>query len=481
MRRPNSFRLTRRAALQNIAVSGAVAAIFPWLRTQSAHAGPIPTRLILWWQGSGVPRHLNTFKSAGGGAPTETDFVFPEIRSPLNAIKKDLIAFENLDMVSGTVDRTSPSNAHYEAETHCLSATNRSNSDTAGGPSIDQYIAKAINSPNPVTKVPSMSMAVACDGNTSYIKVCTPSSGQVIALDPSPSAAYKRLFTGFIPPATTPSVGPTAAEIAAQQRKSVLDMVLEDFKTVTPRLSKVQRDKLDAHASAIGDLEKRLAIGSGGGTFTPGASCKDPTNALLTGAGNAYPGTSTLYRKNMDVMQRLVQSGFACDLTRVALVGALGPFDDQYGYTSGAYGTTDSHDLIHKTSYNSAGSLKGNADAMSTITRLNQLESRDFIALVELLRSIPESDGNSMLDHTIVLWCSQIAEHGHAMDQLPWIIAGGKAAGFKPGRFLSYPRTNGKGSPHNNLFVSIAQAMGVQTETFGNPAVCTGPLARLRV
>ena len=86
-----------------------------------------------------------------------------------------------------------------------------------------------------------------------------------------------------------------------------------------------------------------------------------------------------------------------------------------------------------------------------------------------------------MLDHTIVLWCSQIGEHGHEVDFLPWIMAGGSAVGFKPGRYLKYPRTNNKGAAHNNLFVSIAQAMGVNTNTFGNASVCTGPLDGLRV
>ena len=64
MSRSPDPRFTRRAALSQVAASSAAAALLPWLRPRSANAAGIPTRLVLWWQGSGVPRHLYTFKSA---------------------------------------------------------------------------------------------------------------------------------------------------------------------------------------------------------------------------------------------------------------------------------------------------------------------------------------------------------------------------------------------------------------------------------
>jgi hypothetical protein len=456
------------------------ASLLPMLRPRSADAAGIPTRLLLFWAGSGVPRHLYTFQSSTGGAATETDFVFPAVRSPLNDIKKKLVVLQNVDMVSATVDPTMPSNAHYAGETHSLAATNRANGDTAGGPSIDQYVAKAINASGPVTKIPSLSLQAQTDGNVTSLKVCTAGSNQVIALEPSPSAAYKRVFSGFAAPSAPVMTGPSAQEIAAQQQRSVLDLVLSDFSAVSPKLGAAGRTKLDAHASAVRDLENRLNLGTGPSTSADSA-CKDPTSSVVQGTGNKYPGDSALYDKNLDSMSRIIQSAFACDLTRVAFLGVGEPFGDEWGYTSGAWGTTDAHDLIHKTSYNNAGTLKGNADAMAAVTKLHQVECKQFMSVVNLLDQIPEADGKTLLDHTIVLWCSQIAEHGHDLDYLPWIIAGGSAVGFTPGRLLNYARTNGKGVPHNDLFVSIAQAMGVETNTFGNASVCTGPLDRLRV
>jgi hypothetical protein len=473
--------LSRRQLMHTLGASGA-ATFLPWLRPRNAAAAGPPTRLLVFWSGSGVPRQTYSFKAAGGGAPTETDFVFPDVRGALNPIKKDLIAFENLDMVSATVDPLTAANAHYAGETHSLSAVSRANRDTAGGPSIDQFVAKSINSPSPVTRLPSLSLTAQVDGNVAATKVCTAGPGQVIALDPSPSNTYKRLFSGVtLPTAMKPAMpaGPTDAQL---QNKSVLDLVLADFDAVRTKLGKSEVTKLDAHADAVRDLEKRLGLIAGQSVGSPTAGCADPTMSVLAGTGNRYPATSDLYKANFTAMSKLVQAAFACDLTRVVLLAVSEPIGADWGYTSGNWGTTDAHDLIHKTSYNQGGTLKANADAMKAISNLHDIEARQFAAMLDLLRAVPEADGKTLLDHTIVLWCSQIGEHGHALDYLPWIMAGGSTVGFKPGRYLQYARgADGKGASHSNLFVSIAQAMGVQATTFGNPKTCTGPLDRLRV
>jgi hypothetical protein len=471
--------LSRRQLLQTLGLTGA-ATFLPWLRPRLANAAPTPARILFYWAGSGVPRQVYGLKSASGGDPTETDFVFPTIRSPLNAIKDQLITFNNLDMVSDTVDPTAAANAHYQGETHSLAAINRANSDTPGGPSIDQYIAKQINAARPLTKVPSLTLAAQNDGNVTGYKVCSAARGQVVAFEPSALATYHRLFDNFIPPPTGPApTGPTPQQIAAEQRKSVLDHVLKDFAALKTGMSAAAVQKMAAHADSVRDFESRLALvspvpGSGGGSL---AFCKDPTQASLNGAKNVWPGDSAMLKLNFDAMTSLVQMAFACDLTRVALLAVPEPFGDSWGYDSGAWGTTDAHDLIHKTAMN--GNLRTEAPAMDAVTKLHQFECRQFIQMLDLLRAVPESDG-TMLDYTIVVWCSQIAEHGHALDQLPWIIAGGSKLGFRPGRYLNLPRANNKGTPHNNLFVTLAQAMGVQTNTFGNASVCTGPLAGLR-
>jgi hypothetical protein len=470
---------SRREILRAFAAAGSAGLFAPWLRppaawaatggARSAGRAPVsPIRLLIYWQGSGVSRQSYQFRSMAGGPAREADFRFPDIRAPLEAVKSDVIALENVDMVSATVDPLTAADAHTNGVTHSLAATGRANRDTAGGPSFDQFVAKSLNRSGPITRFPSLALAAQCDGNVTGERVCTDGPGQVITLEPDPARAFDRLMSGLASP---------AQDADASARRHVIDAVLGDFDALRKRVGKAERDKLDAHAQAIRDLETRLEIRVGSGASR---ACAAPDKSVLEGTGNLYPATVEGDRANFSAMARLIQVAFACDLTRVVLLTAPDPVDAAWGYVPGRWGTTDRHDLIHKTSYNEAGLLKGNAEAMKAVTAMHQFEARRFVALLDLLRQVPDLDGRSLLDHTIVLWCSQIAEHGHDLDQLPWILAGGAAAGFRLGRYVRYERRDGKGVPHNNLFVTIARAMGLKTNSFGNPAVCTGVLDRLR-
>ena len=62
----------------------------------------------------------------------------------------------------------------------------------------------------------------------------------------------------------------------------------------------------------------------------------------------------------------------------------------------------------------------------------------------------------------------------HDVDDMPILLAGG-AAGQLPGnRFVEYnARTT------NDLWVTVAQIMGVDIDTFGTPSLCDGALPGL--
>jgi hypothetical protein len=89
-----------------------------------------------------------------------------------------------------------------------------------------------------------------------------------------------------------------------------------------------------------------------------------------------------------------------------------------------------------------------------------------------------------LLDHAAVVWCGDIAGGDHSLDHVPYVIGGGLGGSLRSGRYVRMPRrANNKkwpcysdGLPHNNLFVSLANAMGLDLTTFGNPKVCSGPL-----
>jgi hypothetical protein len=88
-----------------------------------------------------------------------------------------------------------------------------------------------------------------------------------------------------------------------------------------------------------------------------------------------------------------------------------------------------------------------------------------FAYLLSQLAARPE-DGGTMLDNSLVLLCSEIADgNTHLHDDMPFVLAGGGGGTIRTGRFMDvgYRR-------HGELFVSIANAMGDGIGSFGDSA-----------
>src|SRR5262249_21754575 len=88
-----------------------------------------------------------------------------ELHAPLASHQADLLFLDGIDMVSAWVDGSPADGAHTAGRTHSLVGTNRQSSTIAGGISIDQHIANGINSPSPLTVVPSLQLACTVDSN----------------------------------------------------------------------------------------------------------------------------------------------------------------------------------------------------------------------------------------------------------------------------------------------------------------------------
>lgn len=67
-----------------------------------------------------------------------------------------------------------------------------------------------------------------------------------------------------------------------------------------------------------------------------------------------------------------------------------------------------------------------------------------------------------MLDRTVVMIGSNLSNaSAHDPTNLPILLAGG---GFKHGQHLAFDKTNN--APFAELFISIAQRLGIETEKF---------------
>ena len=72
-----------------------------------------------------------------------------------------------------------------------------------------------------------------------------------------------------------------------------------------------------------------------------------------------------------------------------------------------------------------------------------------------------------MLDHTTLVWTNELGKgNSHTRNDIPFVMVGG-GLGFKTGQAIHCNRV-----PHNRLLMSICEAMGYPTPSFGNADYC---------
>jgi hypothetical protein len=109
------------------------------------------------------------------------------------------------------------------------------------------------------------------------------------------------------------------------------------------------------------------------------------------------------------------------------------------------------------------------------MTDLGVWYARHFAKLLEELDSVAEGSG-TLLDHTTVVWLTELATPTHQHHDTFSLIAGGSNGFFDVGRYVRYPRMFANprqaggsliGPAQNQLFVSLLQAMGEADTSFG--------------
>ena len=86
-----------------------------------------------------------------------------------------------------------------------------------------------------------------------------------------------------------------------------------------------------------------------------------------------------------------------------------------------------------------------------------------FAYLLQQMKSVKEGEG-TLLDHSLVMFGNGLGDgNAPSHHNLPIILAGG---GFKHGRHIAFKRDNN--TPLCNLFVTMLQRLGVETESFAS-------------
>lgn len=442
--------LSRRTFLRG---AGGVAIALPFLSAMddSARADTFPKRFVAFFTG------LGTVKDAWVPIGTETSFVLNEILSPLEPFKDKLLILEGLDMESAY---HGPGDPHQLGIGQALTGTELQEGTLfkyacnpnatvgwGGGISVDQFLAQQIGQ---LTKFGSLEFGVQVQYANVSSRFSYLGPGQPVPPEDNPRAAFERIFSDL-------AANPDDLARLRARRHRVLDAVTDDYQSLVRRLGGNDRLKLEHHLDAVNEIEKRLdAPGLLGG------ACALPAlgEPLEIYDNDNYPALGQL---QLD----LLAMALACDLTRVASIQWANT--QQGGKVFTWLGQNEGH---HSLSHSNPQDPAKRAQLIA----IGKWYAQQLAYLLSRLDAVEEGTG-TLLDNTVILWCTDIAVgQSHARRDMPYVLAGGCGGALQTGRYLKY-----NGDYHNNMLVSLCNAMDVGITTFGNPAYCTGKLTGLGV
>ena len=219
---------------------------------------------------------------------------------------------------------------------------------------------------------------------------------------------------------------------------SILDTVLSEANSLSRRVNREDKDKLDEYFTSIRDVEKRLELRQRWASLPkPKAPFERPANKNKV--------------EDLPMLYELLALALQTDSTRIATLEIGGDFLPQNLGIEKSY-----HGLSHH----------GNDEAaIKHLITLETYQIEQFAKFIARISKMTDGD-RTLLDSTTVLFGSGIGDaNTHKNSDLPILLAGG---GYRHGEFKKLPAAGANKVPLCNLFVDIAQRMGVETESFGN-------------
>jgi hypothetical protein len=435
----HASRFSRRAALIGLGAAGAFSTRM--LRAIRAEAAPSPRQKLAFIFHANGSHHAWTPTGMG------PNFVLTPHIAGLEPVRNEIIILRDLTLQRGA------GNAHKAASFSVLGA--------GGMNSFDQLMAQALKGD---AALPSMELAI---GYTSGGGGKAPSLSQVNGVflpgERNPVAAYQRVaarISGGNSGGTT--TDPLAMEKALTARRSVLDYLREETGALRTRIGTSEKTKLDLYLDSLRDLERSL--GSYATDVRASASCgkqmPPAPDTILDAHVGDMPKVSHLF---LDIMALAL----ACGVTRVvSMMWGGGESAENIDHV----GIKDWHITTHA----NPSSAKGDS-----IVKMQGYLSGEYAYFIQRLKSFSDGPG-TLLDNTLAIWGTQngntnqtnFSKEDHDRHNTPIILAGRGGGAFKTGRVMDCGGVN-----HNDLYLAIAGAYGVDMKTVGDPTWCKGPLA----
>ncbi len=416
---------SRRTLLRGVGITMAL----PWLESMSvwaadAEQATAPVRTAVLFSGNGF--HSQQWWAKGEGANMELG----EVLAPLREHRQKMLFIRglyNAEALKG--------NIHSSQTGNLLSgAPLASGGEIRSGTSFDQIIAQHYGRQ---TKVPSL--VLGCEKSnpsvhknysmlySSHISWSSPTSPTPLEL--YPSLAFDRLFK----------------DDTQRGDESVLDAVLSEAKDLRRQISTSDQRKLDEYLDSVRDVEQRIEQAGNRGELQGYRPVLDKPNIPRPADGIPQD-----IAEHMRLMCDILVLGFQTDTTRVCTLKL------NNDHSSLRFPNLNVDYMIHH--------LLSHSDTADWL-KVNQFFIQQLAYIATRLDAIQEGE-RTLLDNSMLLYCSSMLTGGHDATKLPVVLLGGGGGKIKGGRVLDY--LDKPDRQMCRLYMSMMDKVGIRPTSFGD-------------
>jgi hypothetical protein len=302
--------------------------------------------------------------------------------------------------------------------------------------SLDQYAAEKLGQ---VTRFPTLNLGVNIEKANRSLSWTR--DGVLLPAEDSATALFNKMF-----------IQGSADEVKKQllrlkQRGSILDTLNAEAGRFSRTLGSTDKARLDQYLTSVREVEQRLQVAS---------EWEQRPKPVATQPAPTDINDSKLFFEKFDLMLSIAQLAFESDSTRIVTL-MVDAFKTPVFTLPGQKATTETY---HNLSHHGQNEEK--------VKQLEAADRQHMALLRKLIGNLAAKaeGGQRLLDRTMVLYGSNLGDANiHDNTNLPILLAGG---GLHHGQHLAFKRDHNK--PLSNLFVTMLQNMGIETDTFGSNA-----------
>jgi len=425
-----THQFSRRAFLRGVGVTMAL----PWMESLTVWgdsppaglkpASEAPVRFAVVFAGNGF--HSKEWWARGEGKQMELG----KVLAPLADFREKMLFIRGLYN-----EEALKGNIHSSQTGNLLSgAPLASGGEIRSGTSIDQVLAQRYGNS---TKVPSL--VLGCEKSnpsvhknysmlySSHISWTSPTTPTPLEI--YPALAFDRLFKDEV----------------SKGDKSVLDAVLSDAQDLRRHISVDDQRKLDEYLDSVRDVEQRIENAGNKGELQGWRPTLEKPNMPRPADGIPQD-----VGEHMRLMCDILVLGFQTDTTRISTLKL------NNDHSSLRFPNLGVDYMIHH--------LLSHSDTADWL-KVNQYFLEQVAYIGRKLDAIREGE-RTLLENTMLLFCSSMLTGNHDANQLPVVVLGGAGGRIKGGRVLDY-----KEKPERQacrLYLSMMEKMNVRLAKFGD-------------